>query len=218
MATSFLGQTTHSPVLLWTPRTGTLPYHTLHHPKTSRVVTAPCPGLRLLWEADELTPEKLWTTFNNLLCYIFLVTAQMILFPGESGSGAWWGHLQCCLLGRCWHSWRPPRKTRTTWHPPRSARGSHKPELIPPREWSGLTHSVDKNITSRKNFICEEHPWAVGWALAPPCEIARELFGFVLFIHADKHFSLGTAKIMTVYWHLGCYNWSSITLLCLLLF
>lgn len=181
-------------------------------------MTAPCPGLRVLWEAAELTPQKWWTTFRNLLCYTFLMTAQMILFPGESGSGAWWVHPWCCPLGICWHSRRPPRKTRPTWRPPRSARGSHNPQLIPPRHWSGLMHSVNKNITSRKNFICEKHPWTVGWALTQPGEMARELFAFVLFTHPDNNFSLGTAKSMTVCSHLGCYNWSSITLLCLLLF
>lgn len=187
-----------------------------HHPKTSRVPTALCPHSGVLWEAAQITQQK-WATFSNLLCYIFPVAAQMILCPGEPGSGAWWEHPGCWLMGSCWRSWRPRRKTRTTWRPPHSERDSYKPWITLPKECSGLLYSVGKNITSGENFICGDHLWIVGWALALLSEMAGELFGFVFFTHPDNHFSLEIAKSRTVSSHHACYNWPSITQLCSLL-
>lgn len=125
-----------------------------HHPVTSRVTTTLCPCLGVLWEAAQLTSQK-WATFINLLCCIFLVTAQMILCPGESESEAWWEHPGCWITGSCWHSWKPPHKTRTTWRLPHSERSSHKRWITLPKECSVLKYSVGKNVTSGKTSFVE---------------------------------------------------------------
>lgn len=139
-------------------------------------------------------PTEKRASFSNLLCYIFPVAVQMILSPGEPGSGAWWGHPGYWLTGSCWRSSRPRHKTRTTWQPPRSERGSQKPWITPPKEGS-LIYSVGKNITSRENFICGDHLWIAAWALALRGEMAGELFAFVLFTDPDNRFPLETARL-----------------------
>ena len=215
MGTLFLKQTTPPVVravstLYWyTPHTSA---GRQHDPETSKAATAPCPCSGVLWEAAQLTRQK-WATSSNLLCCIFPVTAQMILCPGEPGSGAWWEHPGCWLMGSCWRSWRPRRKTWTTWHSPRSERGSHKPWITPPKGCSSLMYSVGKSVTAGKNFICRDHLGMAGWALALHSEMAGELFGFVLFTHPDNHFSLETnsKKQDGLSSHHACSNQSSVT-------
>lgn len=128
MGTTFLSQTI-PPVLYCYGRLVQV------HPETSRVATAPCPRSGVSQEAAQLTRQKR-AKFSNLLCYIFPLTAQMILCPGETGSGAWWEHPGCWLTGSCWRSWRPRHKMQTTWHLPRPEKGTHKPWITLPKECS----------------------------------------------------------------------------------
>lgn len=150
--------TPSSPELPWSPCIGTFSMAMLGYSIIPR--EAPCPPSDVLWKAAQLTWQK-WATSSNLLCYIFLVTAQTTLFPGESGSGAWWDHPGCWLMGSWWHSWRPHRKMQTTWHLPRSERGLHKPWITLPKECSSLMYSVGENVISRENFIRGHHLWIV---------------------------------------------------------
>lgn len=158
VGTSFLSQTTPPAPYYYESTLYRYTLHTnagrQHRPKTSRMATALCPCSGLLWKAAQLTQQK-WSTFSNLLCCIFPVTALMILFAEESGSGVWWDHPGCWLKGSCWHSWRLCHKMRTTWHLPDSERNSYKPWITLAKQCSSLMYSIGTNITlGRTSFRC----------------------------------------------------------------